>query len=133
MPDARSYTLEKPSDTRGTGREARARLSKLITRRAQLDELNIQTQPIYGPRGASMKLREVRRRAVEGAKLGMTVQPPKKTPYDKLGQRMETGAREQERLERHGDGFVGSAARRTQRRIPKVTPAPEPRPARKGA
>jgi hypothetical protein len=80
-----------------------------------------------------MKLREIRRNGVEGARLGMTVQPPKKTPFNKLGQRMQAGSKEQAQLERHGEEMVGASAQRTHRRIPKVTPAPEARPARRRA
>jgi len=61
------------------------------------------------------------RARVQGATLGMTVKPPKKTPYDKLGRRMEAGMREQAQLEGRGEqllGTTGAGARRTQKRIP---------------
>lgn len=57
-------------------------------------------------------------RRVRGAKLGMTVQPKKKTPYDKLSERMMAGAPEQERLERRPSGYQI----RSQRRIPRAKP-----------
>jgi hypothetical protein len=58
-------------------------------------------------------------------KLGMTIQPRKKTTFDKLGGRMVEGAKEQRKLEQAGveilDRF-GGAARRGQRKLPKATP-----------
>lgn len=52
------------------------------------------------------------------AKLGMTVQPPKRTPYDKLGARMEQGEQDEAKLMRPGTPYQ----QRLQNRIPKVTP-----------
>lgn len=51
-------------------------------------------------------------------KLGMTIQPRKPTPYDKLAEKMERGAKEQGKLERRGTPFQ----ERMQGRIPKVRP-----------
>jgi hypothetical protein len=58
-------------------------------------------------------------------KLGMTIQPKKKSPFDKLGGRMLEGEKEQGKLEQRGvqilDRF-GAAARRGQRKLPKAVP-----------
>lgn len=69
-------------------------------------------------------------RRVRGAKLGMTVQPKKKTPFDELGRRMEAGTPEEERLEARGRRLAGKEAAKTQRRIPKVKPSFEKRGSR---
>jgi hypothetical protein len=64
---ANLYSVDDATDEKGIGRAARRRLGKLVNRRAQLGELNIQTQPIYGPRASTMKLREARERSKKGA------------------------------------------------------------------
>lgn len=64
------------------------------------------------------------KRRVRGAKLGMTVEAPKKPgPYDKLGARMEAGASEEDRLEIRGRRIAGKQAAKTQGRIPQVRPS----------
>jgi hypothetical protein len=64
------------------------------------------------------------KRRVRGAKLGMTVEAPKKPgPYDKLGARMEAGSAEEERLEERGRRIAGRQAAKTQGRIPQVRPS----------
>ena len=57
-------------------------------------------------------------------KLGMTVQPPKKSPYDKMGKRMLEGQAEEDRLEGLGRRLVGKTAAKSQGRIPKAKPMP---------
>lgn len=134
MPDItpRLFTLEEPSEDQSISKRARSRRAALGKRRAELGELNIQTEPIYGPRGPSTRLKEVRRN-VQGAKLGMTIQPQKKTPYDQLDARLGASRPEQARLEQRGDALLGPAARRTQKRIPRITPTPALRVSRQGA
>lgn len=126
------FRHENAPDDKGIGRRARTRYGELVKRKAALGELNMQTLPIYAPSGSPVRLREIRQ-GVKGAALGMTVQPPKKSPYDNLAARMEAGAKEQGRLEQHGEAMYGEAARRAQRRIPRTTPVPAPRISRQGA
>lgn len=57
------------------------------------------------------------------AKLGMTVQPPRRNPYDKLDEQVGKGVREQRNLEQAGSAYE----RRLQQRLPKVQPAAKPR------
>jgi hypothetical protein len=65
---------------------------------------------------------KISQRRVRGAKLGMTIQPKKKTPFDELGKQMEAGTPEEERLEARGRRFAGREAAKTQKRIPKAKP-----------
>lgn len=65
------------------------------------------------------------------AKLGMTVQPPpkRKSPYAKIGARMQEGAKEQGKLERRGVQIlnrleVDEAIKKSQKKIPKAAPQP---------
>jgi len=61
-------------------------------------------------------------RRVRGAKLGMTVQPKKPGPFDKLGKIMEQGAEEENKLELRGQRLAGRAAAKAQGKIPKAKP-----------
>jgi hypothetical protein len=66
---------------------------------------------------------KIAERRVRGAKLGMTVEAPKKPgPYDKLGARMEQGAPEEDALEQRGRRLIGRAAAKAQGKIPKAVP-----------
>lgn len=66
------------------------------------------------------------------AKLGLTVQQKKKTPYDALGRRMEQGETEQKKVEKQGVRILNRAgvareAAKTEARIPKATSGPNER------
>lgn len=60
------------------------------------------------------------------AKLGLTIQPKKPTPYDKLTERMQQGQDEESNLETQGSRVLAGRKRqaaRGQARIPKARPA----------
>lgn len=64
-------------------------------------------------------------RRIRQAKLGMTVQPKKPSPYDALSEKMLAGAGEESNLEEQGVKTLrgrNKAAAKSQGRIPKIRP-----------
>jgi len=64
----------------------------------------------------------MKNKPVKPTKLGMTIQPKKPTPYDDLGDRMEEGQEEQERLMRQGLKRTSGYQQRSEKKIHKVEP-----------